>query len=87
MLTKSWARSPALLLVLAAAVGLSGCASFGKGKKKGPDSAYVERPVDQLYLAVRQSMLESAPLESDHFVSKEVEQPASLLRNGRAARS
>ena len=51
MLTKSWARSPALLLVLAAAVGLSGCAMFGKGKKKAPDSAYVERPVDQLYLA------------------------------------
>ena len=24
---------------------------FGKGKKKAPDSAYVERPVDQLYLA------------------------------------
>ena len=52
MLTRSWARrSPVLLLVLAAAVGLSGCAMFGKGKKKDPDSAYVERPVDQLYLA------------------------------------
>jgi outer membrane protein assembly factor BamD len=51
VLTKSWAlRSPVLLLVLAAAVGLSGCASFGK-KKKDADSAYVERPVDQLYLA------------------------------------
>jgi outer membrane protein assembly factor BamD len=50
VLTKSWVRSPALLLVLAAAVGLSGCAMFGKGKKK-TDSAYVERPVDQLYLA------------------------------------
>jgi len=38
-------------LILAAAVGLSGCAMFGKGKKKDADSAYVERPVDQLYLA------------------------------------
>jgi outer membrane protein assembly factor BamD len=37
-------------LVLAVAVGLSGCAMFGKAKKK-TDSAYVERPVDQLYLA------------------------------------
>jgi outer membrane protein assembly factor BamD len=51
VLTKSWVRSPALLLVLAAAVGLSGCAMLGKGKKKTADSAYVERPVDQLYLA------------------------------------
>ena len=51
MLTRSWARSPALLLVLAAAVGLSGCAMLGKGKKKDAESAYVERPVDQLYLA------------------------------------
>ena len=50
MLTKSWVRSPVLLLVLATAVGLSGCSTFGKPKKK-TDSAYVERPVDQLYLA------------------------------------
>jgi len=49
VLTRSWVRSPALLLVLAAAVGLSGCAMFAK--KKTVDSAYVERPVDQLYLA------------------------------------
>ena len=50
MLTKSWARSAITLLVLSAAVGLSGCAMF-KAKKKDDNSAYVERPVDQLYLA------------------------------------
>jgi len=50
VLNRSWVRSPALLLILAATVGLSGCAMF-KGKKKAADSAYIERPVDQLYLA------------------------------------
>ena len=49
MISKLSARAPILIAVLAAALAVTGCASF-KGKRK-TDLSYVERPVDVLYAA------------------------------------
>ena len=47
MISKLSARAPILILLLAAAVGVTGCA--GLKKKHKTDLSYVERPVDILY--------------------------------------
>ncbi len=49
MLAKFRVRAPVVFAVLACAVLVSGCALFRH--KKGPDTTYVESPVDQLYAA------------------------------------
>ena len=47
MISKLSARAPVLIALLAAAVAMSGCATFKKKHKT--DLSYVERPVDILY--------------------------------------
>jgi len=49
VLAKFRVRAPVVFAVLACAVLVSGCALFRH--KKGPDTTYVESPVDQLYAA------------------------------------
>jgi outer membrane protein assembly factor BamD len=48
VLARSWVRSPAVVVVLAALLLSPGCATF-KRKPKTVDTAYQEAPVDQLY--------------------------------------
>src|SRR5471030_3246240 len=47
VISKLFRRTPVLIALLAAAVAISGCATFRKKHKT--DLSYVERPVDLLY--------------------------------------
>ena len=76
MISKLSARGPILILLLAAAVGMSGCAGFTKKHKT--DLSYVERPVDILYATGAERLdRKQWPQAVDYFREVERQHPYS----------